>query len=285
MIIWSPSSWDLWKKCPTKYRIKKLERWQHPDLKEDTTYAKLAIPGLTVDRILQFWIYRNRFNDKTWLEDNFEMFWQMVLNEIKPKWSELESIAIREETILGLKTAIHMLEGIELQKYSLLVQPSFFEKITDEFSIAGSADLLLIEPDSNNAILIDFKNSHSRERLTKDQLLFYQIGLKKSVPYNFIRSGYLMFNPRLEEWKWFNLTNEVHEQRLIAKLTEATVKVNQAEFDCRWNHFSCARYCEVRFGCPMFQKLLGRNRFREFEKVSKNEVLPENSDVEIPRNN
>ena len=91
-----------------------------------------------------------------------------------------------------------------------------------------------------------------------------------------------MFNPRLEEWKWFKM-DERHEQRLIDKLSEATAKVIKEEFDYRWNQFSCPRYCEVRFGCMMFQKLLGRNRFREFEKVHNDEVLPQNSDVEIPR--
>jgi hypothetical protein len=283
MIIWSPSSWDLWKKCPVKYRIKKLERWQHPELKEDNTYAKLAVPGLVVDRMLQFWIHRNKFDDKQWLQDNFEMVWRMVLNDVKPKWSELEAIAIEEETKLGLRSAIHMLEELDLQKYTLLVQPNFFEKVTDEFSIAGAADLLLVEHDSTNAILIDFKNSHTRERLTKDQLLIYQIGLKKGTPYSFIRSGYLMFNPRLEDWKWFKM-DERHEQKLIDRLIEATAKVIKEEFDYRWNNFSCSRYCEVRFGCMMFQRLLGKNRFKEFEKVRDNELLLQNSDVEIPRN-
>jgi hypothetical protein len=284
MIIWSPSSWALFKQCPAKYKIKVVERWQHPELKLDQTFAKLAIPGLTVDRVLQFWIHRNQFDDKKWLQDNFDMFWKMVLNEIKPKWSQLESIAIKKETQLGLRTAIQMLEQINYSSYSLQVQPNFFEKITDDFCIAGAADLVLIESNSINAILIDFKNSHTRERLTKDQLLFYQIGLKKCTPYQFKRAGFLMFNPRLEQWKWFKLDDR-HENKLLKSLSEATAKVNKGVFDYRWNHFSCARYCEVRFGCPMFQKLLGRNRFREFEKVSKNEVLPENSNVEIPRNN
>ncbi len=30
MIIWSPSSWSLWKQCPAKYRIKQVERWKFP---------------------------------------------------------------------------------------------------------------------------------------------------------------------------------------------------------------------------------------------------------------
>jgi len=282
MVIWSPSSWSLFKQCPYKYKIKVVERWQHPELKLDQTFAKLAIPGLTVDRVLQFWIHRNQFDDKKWLQDNFDMFWRMVLNEVKPKWSELEAIAIEEETKLGLRSAINMLEELVLSQYTLLVQPNFFEKVTDDFAIAGAADLLLIEHNSTNAILIDFKNSHSRERLTKDQLLIYQIGLKKGTPYTFIRSGYLMFNPRLTDWKWFKM-DERHEQRLIDKLCEATAKVVNEEFEYRWNQFSCPRYCEVRFGCMMFQKLLGRNRFREFEKVHNDEVLPQNSDVEIPR--
>ena len=283
MVIWSASTWNLWKQCPTKFRIKKIEKWQHPELKEDQTYAKLAVPGLVVDRMLQFWIHRNQFDDKEWLDDNFKMFWRMVLNDVKPKWCESEAIAIEEETKLGLRTAIHMLEELDLSQYTLLVQPNFFEKVTDDYAIAGAADLLLVERDSTNAILIDFKNSHTRERLTKDQLLFYQIGLKKCLPYSIVKSGFLMFNTRVEDWKWFKL-DERHELKLIDKLSEATAKVVKEEFDYRWNHFSCVRYCEVRFGCPMFQKLLGRNRFKEFEKVSKSEISLENSIVEIPRN-
>jgi hypothetical protein len=212
------------------------------------------------------WIHRNQFDDKQWLQDNFQMFWRMVLNDVKPKWSELEAIAVEEETKMGLRSAIRMLEEFDLQKYTLIVQPNFFEKITEEFSIAGAADLLLVEHDSNKTILIDFKNSHTRERLTKDQLLLYQIGLKKCTPYSFIRSGYLMFNPRLSDWKWFKM-NEQHEKRLIDKLIEATAKVKKGEFDYRWNHFSCLRFCEVRFGCAMFQKLLGRNRFNDFKEI------------------
>lgn len=283
MVIWSPSSFALFKQCPFKYKIKVVERWQRPELKLDQTFAKLAIPGLTVDRVLQFWIHRNQFDDKKWLQDNFDMFWRMVLNEIKPKWSLLEATAIEEETKLGLSTAIYMLEELDLSQYTMLVQPNFFEKVTDDFAVAGAADLLLVERDSTNAILIDFKNSHTRERLTKDQLLFYQIGLKKCMPYSIVKSGFLMFNNRVQDWKWFKL-DERHEQKLIDKLSEATAKVVKEEFDYRWNHFSCVRYCEVRFGCPMFQKLLGKNRFKEFEKVSKSEISLENNNVEIPRN-
>lgn len=255
MVLWSPSSWALWKKCPAKYRIKKVERWLHPDLKEDQTFARLAIPGLVVDRLLQFWIHRKQFRDKTWLDDNFEMVWRMVLSEIKPEWNELEAIASEQETKSGLAIAIRMLDTLEIERYDLHVQPEFVHRYNERFTIVGRADLLMIEKESNQATLIDFKNSHSRERVTKDQLLFYQRGLRSIFGCEFTRSGYLMFNPRLEQWKWFKLTEE-HEEKFFQKIDQAAVSVEAREFTYRWNNFSCSRFCEVRFGCEMFKQRL-----------------------------
>jgi len=48
MVIWSPSSWALFKQCPAKYKIKVVERWQHPELKLDQTFAKLAVRDLSL---------------------------------------------------------------------------------------------------------------------------------------------------------------------------------------------------------------------------------------------
>ncbi len=53
MIVWSPSSWALWKQCPTKYRIMKVERWSNPRQSDDNFYARLAIPGLVVDKLME----------------------------------------------------------------------------------------------------------------------------------------------------------------------------------------------------------------------------------------
>jgi hypothetical protein len=128
MIIWSSSSWNLWKKCPAKYRIRKVERWLRPNLKEDTDFAKLSIPGLVVDRMLQFWLHRKRFNEQSWLTDNFEMVWSLVESEIHPLWKNDNEIGeVKAETLSGLFNAIRMLNEIELDKYHLRIQPSFFQ--------------------------------------------------------------------------------------------------------------------------------------------------------------
>ncbi|MGA2624235.1 MAG: PD-(D/E)XK nuclease family protein [Bacteroidota bacterium] len=258
MTVWSPTSWNLWKTCPAKYRIKKVERWQRPDLKEDSEFAKLAIPGLVVDRMLQFWLHRKRFADMRWVNENIGMVWSMIESEIHPQWSTTEEIrSVKEETWQGLRTAIRMLEELHIEEYDLRIQPTFFEKITASLSVAGSADLLLVGKNSVDAVLIDFKNAHRRERITKDQLVIYQIGLKKKTPYNFTQSGYLMFNPRLEQWKWFKIGTP-HEEKMIEKLALATEQVLQQKFDYTWNHFTCPRFCDVRFACEMFQRIAGK---------------------------
>jgi hypothetical protein len=258
-IIWSPSSWDLWKTCPAKYRIKKVERWQRPDLKEDSNFAKLAIPGIAVDKMLQFWLHRKQFDDKGWLTQNFDMVWSMTENEIKPRWiSDKEIDEVKAETITGLLTAVRMLEELVLDNYDLRIQPTFFEKITEDFSIAGSADLLMIEKITQKALLIDFKNAHRRQRITKDQLTIYQIGLNRKEPVNIVKAGYLFFNPRLEQWKWFKLGKD-HENKIIDKLIDATTEVQNQTFEYAWNHYTCTRFCDVRFYCEMFQQLLGKH--------------------------
>jgi len=40
----------------------------------------------------------------------------------------LEAIAVEDETKLGLKTAIHMLEELDLSKYTMLVHRTFSKK-------------------------------------------------------------------------------------------------------------------------------------------------------------
>ncbi len=265
MITWSPSSWELWKQCPAKYRIKRVDIWKQALPKEDRSLAKLAVPGLVVDRLLQLWLCRQQFDDTTWLDDNFEMIWNLVSQEHQPKWaSSGETELSRCETIGGLKIAVQMLREFNLSEYSIHTQPSFREQITSEFSIAGSADLLLVNKASNEATLIDFKNAHSRERMTKDQLLIYQIGLERTRSLIFKRCGYLLFNPRLQEWKWFTFTPD-HKAALIEKLSQATRLVEKQEFDYNWNHFSCTRFCEVRFACEKFQQLIGKQRISDDE--------------------
>lgn len=258
MVVWSPSSWSLWKSCPAKYRIKKVERWRRPDLREDTEFVKLTIPGIVVDKMLQLWLHRNQFSNKTWLDDNFDMVWAMVNSEVKPTWSSAEEVRrIKDESIKGLFTAVRLLDELHLEKFELYIQPSFFEKMTEEFSITGAADLLLIEKGTTNGLLLDFKNAHRRQNVTKDQLILYKLGLTRTMPLNITKAGYLMFNPRLEQWKWFKM-HKVFEDQLLEKLSLATQAVNQRQFDYRWNYFTCARFCDVRFSCEMFQQLMGK---------------------------
>ena len=272
MTTWSPSSWELWKQCPAKYRIKRLTFGSRPYPKEDRSLAKLAVPGLVVDRLLQLWLCRQQFDDTAWLDDNFEMIWNLVPQEHQPKWASSEEMELsRLETIGGMKIAVAMLSEFDLSDYSILTQPSFREQITSEFSIAGSADLLLVNKASNEATLIDFKNAHSRERMTKDQLLIYQIGLTNMFTL-FKRCGYLLFNPRVQEWKWFTFTPD-HKAALIEKLSQATRHVERQEFDYNWNLFSCTRFCEVRFACEKFQQLIGKQRISDDELEGLQKVL------------
>ena len=252
MIIWSPSSWSMWKSCPAKYRIKKVEKWQHLGNRQDSQSAKLAVPGLVVDKMLQFWLHRNQFNDKSWLNQNFDMVWSLVSSEIQPEWwCEEESEDARSETQRGLNTAIRMLEELILEQYDIHIQPTIFEKITEQFSIAGAADLLLVEKETRKAVLIDFKNAHRRENITKDQLIIYQIGLNRKSPLNIVKAGYLMYNHRVEDWKWFKLSKD-HENKLLEKLSLATEEVRQNKFDYNWNYYTCVRFCDVRYSCEMF---------------------------------
>ena len=112
----------------------------------------------------------------------------------------------------------------------------------------------LVDKSTNEATLIDFKNSHSRERVTKDQLVIYQIGLEKSRDVKISRGGYLLYNPRLQEWKWFKLYDGFRRQ-LLQRLAEATEDVQRKEFPHKWNSFTCMRFCDVRFSCEMFQSM------------------------------
>ena len=261
MIIWSPSSWSLWKQCPAKYRIKQVERWKFPRPQSDGVLSKLAIPGLVVDKLLQLWLHRKQFEDNAWFKDNFEMIWSMVIAEISPTWSEEESVLTKKETILGLGNAVKMIDSLEITKYRFITQANFFERLNDDVAITGAADLLLIEDARKTGILIDFKNNHSRPRVTKDQLLIYQLGLESKLFLDIERGGYLMYNPRLNSWKWFKLY-PVHKQRMIEKLIQASELVSKKEFDFRWNQFTCVRFCEVRFSCDLFQNYIKKPSYR-----------------------
>ncbi len=257
MIIWSPSSWALWKQCPAKYRIKQLERWKYPKVKQDNTFAKLAVPGLVVDKLLQLWIHRNQFCDSEWMGQNFEMIWSMVNAEVLPVWSTEEAQFIKTETLQGISNSVKLIEKLNLSSNRIITQASFFETITEDYGITGAADLLVIDEKSNRGVLVDFKNSHSRHRLTKDQLVIYQLGLEQKLSLSIHQAGYLMFNPRLNDWKWFNLKNPAHKEKMIEKLAVASQLIRNNQFDYDWNKFTCFRFCEVRFSCEVFQKYTG----------------------------
>jgi hypothetical protein len=155
-------------------------------------------------------------------------------------------------------TAVRMIDELVPENFHLHIQPTFFENITDKYSITGSADLLMTEKTTGESILIDFKNAHRRTRITKDQLLIYQIGLKCKMPLNIVRAGYLFYNPRLEQWKWFKL-GPTYEEKMLAKLAQATEEVRQGKFDFIWNNFTCPRFCDVRFSCELFQSISGKH--------------------------
>ena len=150
-----------------------------------------------------------------------------------------------------------MLKELSPEKYSLFPQPSFFEQVTDDFALTGSADLLMGDDSTNEAILIDFKNAHSRERMTKDQLVIYQIGLERTTQYTIHKAGYLLFNPRLRQWKWFDLRSHYRE-KLLCRLKEATEELLKGEIAFNWNHYTCTRFCDVRFACDMFRHHVGK---------------------------
>ena len=254
MIVWSPSSWALWKQCPAKYRIKKVERWQHPGLGPDPAFIKLAVPGLVVDRLLQFWIYRGEYESTQWIEENFDFVWDMVQQQNNPVWdNQTETVETQEESLKGLLTAVRMLQELGLHRYQLIAQPRMFEQIDPAYAITGSADLLMLDYDGDEHILIDFKNAHTRERTTKDQLLIYMMGLERSLDITIGKAGYLLFNPRLEQWKWISM-NPVHRERLKERMAEATSLAESGQFAFKYNYYSCSRFCDARFACERYKQ-------------------------------
>lgn len=259
VIAWSPTSWSLWKICPAKYRIKHVEKWRYREDERDLEFAKLAVPGLVVDKLLQFWLHRREFDDIQWPQQNLPMVWSLVESEVQPRWlSDKEREDILGETKQGLITALEMVRQIKLESYSLTTQVSLYTRINESFGIVGSADLLLVDKETNEGTLIDFKNSHSRNRITKDQLVIYQLGLEATKGIQIKRGGYLLFNPRLRQWKWFNLYGGFKRQ-LLSRLADATKQVLAGEFPFKWNYFSCFRFCDVRFSCDIYKMARRQN--------------------------
>lgn len=251
MIVWSPSSYTLWKQCPVKYKIKKIERWEKPNRKRDHHLMRLVVPGLVVDQLIQLWFYRGNY-DTDWLDKNFNMIWNKVVSEIRPKWeSDDEMMEKLQESKDGLTNAVALLHTLNLDSYAAIIQPSFFEAITDLFSITGAADLILTSKKDGSSLLIDLKNSYNRNKVTKEQLILYQIGIEKKYGLDIQKSGYCLFNPRVNAWKWFK-PNEQHKTNLLLKLNDATDLVLTEKFEHNWNFYSCPRYCEARFGCDKF---------------------------------
>lgn len=252
MIVWSPSSYALWKQCPVKYKIKKIERWEKPSRKRDHYLMRLAVPGLVVDQLIQLWFHRSNFNDTSWLHDNFEMVWNKVISEIRPKWDSDEELLEKiEETKSGLTNAVKLLQPLKLYSNKAIVQPSFLEQITDLFSITGAADLILTSMCDGTSIIVDLKNAYNRNKVTKEQLILYQIGIEKKYGLDISKVGYCLFNQRVNDWKWFKI-NEKHKTDLMLKLNDATDTVLLGEFKHNWNFYDCPRFCDARFGCDKF---------------------------------
>ena len=218
-----------------------------------------------VDRLLQFWLYREQYDDTTWLDENFEMVWNMIHQQNNPAWeSTVEREEVLAETMLGLHNAVRMLKELDLKRYQLVAQPHFFEQIHSDFAITGAADLLMLAYERDEHVLIDFKNAHNRDRMTRDQLLIYQMGLEKSLDIKIARAGYLLFNPRLQQWKWIPM-NPVHRERLKDKLAEATYQVESGQFKFKYNYYSCSRFCDARFACEKYKR--GDQRIYETHPV------------------
>lgn len=100
-------------------------------LERDPVLAKLSVPGLFVDRMLQFWLHRGLFDDSKWLAENSEMVWRMVSSEVRPRWSDpREEEALKADAVQVLGTAVRILTELELEGQKIPVQPSFAERIT-----------------------------------------------------------------------------------------------------------------------------------------------------------
>jgi hypothetical protein len=190
------------------------------------------------------------------------MVWRMVSSEVAPQWTHpFEEEDIRDEATQGLATALRLLHDLHLSEARLLIQPGFMERIDNEFGITGAADLLILPRDQQPGTLIDFKNAHRRERMTRDQLVIYQLGLTRKLSISIEKAGYLLYNPRIEAWKWFRIS-QAQEQKYLKRLAEATEEVKAGHFDPRWNHFTCVRFCDVRSSCEVFQRLVGRRKVK-----------------------
>ena len=87
IITWSASSWEAWKRCPLKFKIR-ADKWSKPQMKRDRRSAVYAIPGLVVDKLFELWLHRGQYKDSKWLHENFEMVWNMMLANRKPKFKD-----------------------------------------------------------------------------------------------------------------------------------------------------------------------------------------------------
>lgn len=256
-VIWSPSSWALWKKCPESYRLGKLERWSDPYRKKDHSLAKLAVPGLTVDKILQYWFHRNDPDDLEFFNhENFSMFWEAVIYRQRPYWSSDDELKlIFEESWQGLQNAVNLIRSLDLHQYDTYPQVWFHERLSDTVEITGAPDLMLRHKGSGECMIIDFKNSHSRNnRLTAEPLYMYLMGLEKSLGEQFSKLSYCYFNPRINGWHHYRVY-ESKKKALIKKLEIATNQVLEREFKTKYIEFSCSRFCSVRWSCPTYQSI------------------------------
>ena len=253
--MWSASSWAMWKQCPHKLQLRE-QKWSTPRNKPDSRSAIWAVPGLVVDKLFQLWFYRREFYNKEWLQDNFDLVWEMTLDQKRPKWmDEDEHNYIRVRTQKSVAILYKLLHQHELLNEKIGIQTEFHEPISDGISIAGAIDLWSIRNDGK-LVVVDFKNFGSNSHRSVDQLHFYAMALKRILGREPDEAGYVCFHPGYEGYRKAVL-RPCDRNRLLARIKRATVEKQSGNCPAKYSFVTCPRFCEMRFQCTTFKQKSG----------------------------
>jgi hypothetical protein len=253
LCMWSPSSWASWKQCPQKWKIR-ADKWNNPHAKPDRRIAVIAIPGLVIDSLFEMWLHRGDYQDREWLDQNYDMVWRMVTAKRKPKWNrpETEEATLLKETAKSVGILYDLLHQHRLLNKEMHIQNDFHEVIAPGISIAGAIDLWTFR-DDGTLVLVDFKNARADKHRSIDQLHIYSLAIERSVGAEPDEVGYVCFSPEAPGYQRREL-RQCDRQKLMARLERASQDRREGRCSAKYNSFYCPRYCEVRFGCPEFMK-------------------------------
>lgn len=265
IVVFSYSSYSLYKKCPAMYKMSKID---HVQDKEDDSFT---IPGRVVHKAAENYLKGDSsFFEKDKIKGDLLSWDGTPRVDLKKAYGNLSKVEeFTQRCAENLLNFLQIRDILHKEHFSELWFGSWKEPLmlSDTLGIQGAGDLVeVISPDTRTAILYDYKATWSDKNLNKDQLILYSLALELGLNINIMMSSFFL----LPANKHVYITiNQESKRELKERLQVAADNILQGNFPCTPGDH--CKYCVGHVTC--------KDALTEFKATIPDVSIPEIPDL------